>query len=189
MKKLLILFAAILITIPLLSQERSKFLYAEFADKSVTLYPFYKPFGYNFDPAVTVGAGLEYKQKGNFTLFQTAQITGYKTPFIGRGMTLTSSFGYSYGKSTGFFGEAMIGLGATAFFPSRETFTQDENNVYTHSTPLHVNAAVPVDLVLGYAAGTVSFYLKYRYMVIGPYTEVMPVVPNALIGLGIRYHL
>ncbi len=37
MKKLLILFAVILISIPAVSQERMKFLYAEFADKSATL--------------------------------------------------------------------------------------------------------------------------------------------------------
>lgn len=189
MKKLLILIAAMLLAIPALSQDRQKFLYAEFADKSVTLYPFYKPFGYNFDPAVTVGGGLEYKQNGHITLFQTVQATGYKTPFVGRGMTLTSSLGYRYGTSSGFFGEAMAGLGATAFFPSREAFTQDENNVYVHSTPLHVNAAIPVDLALGYTTGAVSICLKYRYMVIGPYTRVMPVLPNALFGIGIRYHL
>lgn len=48
MKKPLILFAAMLIVLPALSQERPKFLFAEFADKSVTLYPFYKPFRVQF---------------------------------------------------------------------------------------------------------------------------------------------
>lgn len=185
----MILFAAMLLSIQALSQERSKFLYLDVSDKSVTLYPFYKPFGNSFDPAVTLGGGLEYRQKGNYTLFQTGQATGYKTRFIGRGMTLTTSLGYRYGKSKGIFGEAMIGLGTTVFFPSRETFTQDENDVYTHATPLHVIAALPVDLALGYGTGSISFNLKYRYMMIGPYTEIMPVVPNSLVGLGIRYHL
>ncbi|MFC2079919.1 hypothetical protein ACFLRQ_00430 [Bacteroidota bacterium] len=189
MKKLLILFAAMLISITALSQDRSKFLYAEFADQSSTLWPFYKPFGCNFDPAITLGAGMDYKQKGNLTLFQTLQLTGYSTPITGQGFHLTSSFGYRYDHSSGLFGEGMLGLGTSLFFSSRQVYTQDDNGEYAAANPLHIVAALPLDLIIGYGKGKLSVYVKYRYMAIGPYTEVLTVLPSSLLGLGVRYYL
>jgi hypothetical protein len=189
MKKIFILFAAMIICIPALAQDRPKFLYAEAADQSITLWPFYKPFGGNFDPAVTIGAGIDYRQKKNLMRFQTLQLTGFKTPVAGQGFHLTSSFGYRYKHTTGLFGEAMLGLGASFFLSSRQVYTQDQNGDYTAANPLHIVAAVPLDLLLGYAKGKLSVYLKYRYMVIGPYTEILPVLPNSLLGLGARYNI
>lgn len=186
MKKLLILFAAMLMAIPALSQERSKFLYLDVSDRSVTMYPFYRPFGSNFDPAVTLGGGLDYKKKGNFTLFQTAQVTGYATRLVGNGVTLTSSIGYRYGRSSGLFGEATAGLGTSVFYSSREVFTLDESGSYAPAIPLNIVATVPVDLVLGYGGERVSVYMKYRYMIVAPFTSAMPVLPISLLGAGIR---
>ncbi|MFC2079923.1 hypothetical protein ACFLRQ_00450 [Bacteroidota bacterium] len=189
MKKLLILFAVMLISIPVLSQDRSKFLYAEFSDKSVSLYPSLKFFGNSFDPSVTVGGGIDYKQKGNFTSFQTFQLTGFKTRFTGNGATLTSSFGYRYGLASGFFGEVMAGLGSTAFFPSRETFAQNEDGDYVQVNPLIVRAALPLDIVIGYKSGNYAFYLQYKYMLIAPYTDILfvPMLGVSQTGVGIRY--
>ena len=187
MKKLLILFAVMLLSIPALSQERSKFLYAEVADHSLTLWPFYKPFGGHFDPAVTLGAGMDYRQKKNRTLFQTAQGTWYSTEMIGRGVTLSTSFGYRYGKTSGLFAEGMLGLGTSLFFSPRQTYIQDESGEYEPANPLHVVAALPIDLVIGYGSVNLSIYAKYRYMIIGPITEIMPVLPNAQLGIGMRY--
>jgi len=187
MKKPLILFAVMLITIPALSQERSKFLYAELADQSVTLWPFYTVFGNHFDPAVTLGAGMDYRKNGNRTLFQTLQLTGYTTEIIGQGFHLTSSFGYRFRHTSGLFGEAMAGLGTSLFQSTRQTYVQDENGEYIEADPLHIVAALPIDLVLGYGTGKLSVYARYRYMLIGPYTEILPAVPNSLLGLGIRY--
>ncbi|MDF1573245.1 MAG: hypothetical protein P1P82_16675 [Bacteroidales bacterium] len=189
MKKLQILIAAMLISIPALSQERSKFLYAELADKSVTLYPFYRPFGNNLDPAVTLGGGIDYKQKGNFTLFQTAQVTGYATRLIGNGVTLTSSIGYRYGLLSGLCGEATVGLGTSVFYSSREIFTMDENGSYSTAIPLNAVAVLPVDLLVGYGGDRVSIYLKYRYMIVAPYTSAMPVLPMSLLGAGVRFSI
>ncbi len=190
MKKLLILFAAMLITISALSQERSKFLYAEFADKSVTYWPFYTLFGDSYDPAVTIGAGMEYGGKGSTTLFQTVQLAGYTTWVTGRGCNLSTSIGYRYRHSSGLFGEAMIGLGASVFFSSRQSFSQDEDGAYVPVYPLHVLASLPADLLIGYGSGKIDVYLKYRFMFEGPYPEtIMTIVPTSLIGIGIRYNI
>ena len=170
-------------------QNRPKFLYAEFADQSVTFYPFYKPFGSNFDPAVSLGGGIDYRQNGNLTLFQTVQLTGYKTFVAGDGFHLTSSFGYRYDHSSGLFGEVMLGLGTSLFFSSRQSYTMDENGIYEPTYPLHFVAELPLDLLIGYGIGKLSFYIKYRYMVEAPYTESMPILPTSLLGLGLRYNI
>ncbi len=189
MKKLLILFAVMLLSVPALSQERSKFLYAEVADHSITLWPFYKPFGSHFDPAVTLGAGMDYRTKKNRTLFQTAQATWYSTEIAGRGVTLTTSLGYRFGNSSGLFAEGMIGLGTSLFVSPRQTYVQDDNGAYTPADPLHILVAVPIDMLIGYGIGKLSACIKYRYMVIGPYTTIMPVLPNSQLGVSIRYSI
>lgn len=187
MKKVLFVLLIIL-SVSAIGQERSKFLYADFADQSITLYPFYKPFGSNFDPAVTLGGGIEYKHKGSITLFQTAELTGYRTFIAGQGFHLTSSIGYRYGHSSGLFGEAMLGLGTSLFFSSRQSYTLDGDE-YEPAYPLHIVAALPLDLRIGYGFGKISFYIKYRYMVIAPYTKSLPVIPNSLLGLGVRFNV
>lgn len=190
MKKLTILLLLIS-TISAYSQERSKFLNAEFADKSVTYWPFYTLFGDSYDPALTLGAGMEYGSKGNSTLFQTVQLTGYTTWVIGKGFNLSSSIGYRYRHSSGLFGEAMLGLGASAFFSSRQSFSQDEDGAYVPVYPIHVLASLPADLIIGYGGGKLDVYLKYRYMLEGPYPENigMFIVPTSLISIGIRYNI
>ena len=188
MKKTTILLL-IFVTFSAYSQERTKFLYTEFADKSVTISPFYTAFGSHFDPAVTVGAGMNYRQKMNRTFFQTIQLTGYTTEITGNGVTLTTNIGYRYGRSSGLFAEGMIGIGGSAFFPSRESFSQDTDGAYIPVKPLHAAAALPIDLILGYGSGTFAIYMKYRFMVIGPYAEALPVVPHSIIGIGIRYNV
>ncbi len=185
----MIFFAAMLLSIAAVSQERSKFLYAELGDRSVTLYPFYRSFGNNFDPAVTLGGGLDYKQKGNFTLFQTAQFTGYATRLIGNGVTLTSSIGYRYGLSSDLFGEATVGLGTSVFYSSREIFTMDENGSYSTAIPLNAVAVLPLNLLVGYGGDRVSIYMKYRYVIVAPYTSAMPILPMSLLGVGVRFSI
>lgn len=188
MKKLLF-FILIILSVLAIGQDRSKFLFAEFADQSVTLYPFYKPFGSNFDPAFTLGGGIDYRQKSNLTLFQTVQLTGYKTFIAGQGIHITSSFGYRYNHSSGLFGEVMLGLGTSMFFSSRQSYTLDENHEYEPTYPLHIVAALPLDMLIGYKNGKVSIFIKYRYMVEAPYTESMPILPTSLLGLGLRYNI
>lgn len=188
MKKPLALIM-VFMTISAYSQDRPKFLYAEFADQSATLWPFYKPFGGNFDPALSLGYGFDYKGKEHSATFQTIQMTWYKTAFIGQGINLTSSYGYRYKHKTGILGEASIGLGLTAYFSSRESFTQNEEGIYVSANPIHFAASLPVNILAGYTFGSVSLYIKFRYLAIGPYTEVMPVLPNSLLGLGLRFNI
>ncbi len=149
------------------------------------------PFGGNFDPAITLGAGVNYKQKGNFALFQTVQVTGYSTQMIGNGLTLTSSLGYRYSLPFGIFGEVLAGLGASAFYPSIEAFTRNEEGIYTADNHLHLRGVFPIDLQVGYMKGRIGMYVKYRYMFMGPYTTVLivPLLPVSHIGIGIRYGL
>ena len=171
------------------AQEKSKFIYVDLADKSATLYPFYTIYGYQYDPAVSLGAGLDHRQKNKKVLFQTVQLTGYSTEIIGKGVTLTTSFGYRFGKASGLFAEGMLGIGASLFKPSRESFSQNEDGIYVPVYSLHMVAALPIDILLGYSIGKYAFVLKYRYMIIGPYAEAMPAAPVSLIGIGARYNL
>lgn len=189
MKKLLIIFAAMLMTIPAISQERSKFLYVQLADKSITITPFYKAFGNNFDPAVTIGAGMEYSRKGNSVLFQTLEINGYRTEYVIQGASLITCLGYGYHHGSGIFGEATVGIGAGGFSLTRETFTLNDEDVYTASKPLNFAASLPFDLRLGYDAGRISIYLSYRYVLMGPYADNLPLLPLSLTGIGLRYDL
>lgn len=189
MKKLLILFAAMLIAIPAFAQNRPKFLYAEFADKSATLWPFYKPFGNHFDPALTLGVGLDHWNKGISSLFQNLQFTSYTTPMMGNGITLSSSFGYRYRHSSGIFGESMLGLGATVFLPSMETYSMNEDEIFTTDHHLHIVGVLPIDLQVGYMKGRLGIYIKYRYMLLVPYTDVLldvPLFPTSQVGIGLR---
>jgi len=179
----------IFISVSVCSQDRSKFLYAEFSDLSITLWPLYKPFGSNFDPALTLGGGIEYREKKKTMLFQTAQLTGYTTEIMGQGFNLTTSIGYQYNLSSGIFAEGLLGVGASFFFPVRETFVQDDNDNYVAAKPIRFISSVPMDIILGYKTGKYSLYLKYRYMMQGPYTEIMPALPTSLTGIGIRYNI
>jgi len=188
MKKL-ILFVLIFVTLSAYGQKKSKFLYAEFSDQSVTLYPFYKVFGGTFDPALTLGWGINYKEKANSAFFQTVQLTGYTTVITGQGFNLTTSIGYRYRHSSGIFAEGLLGVGASLFFPVRETFLLDETGTYIRANPIRIISSVPVDLLLGYRIKNYSFYLKYRYMMQGPYSETMPALPTSLTGVGMRYDI
>lgn len=188
MKKIPI-FVLLLLSVSAFSQDRAKFLYAEFSDKSITIAPFYKVYGNNFDPVLTLGAGWGYWQKGNFVLFQTAQITGYLSEYVIRGVNLTTSLGYGYHHGSGVFGELMAGIGGGGFTMSRETFVLNGDNVYEASRPLNLAVAFPFDLRLGYNTGRVSFYLKYRYVLMGPYVENLPLLPLSQTGLGMRLDL
>lgn len=189
MKKLIVLFAAMLIAIPALSQERSTFMYLQLADKSITIAPFYKVFGNNFDPVVTIGMGWEYWEKGNSVLFQTAQFAGYRFEYVIQGLNITTSLGYGYHHGSGLFGELMAGLGGGGFTMSRETFVLNDDNVYTPGRALNFAAAIPFDFRLGYHTGNVSFYLNYTYLLMGPYVENLPLLPLSHTGLGLRYDL
>lgn len=187
MKKLLILCTVMIISIPVLAQDRSKFLYAEFADQSINVWPL---FGYHFDPAISVGGGIDYWERQNLTIFQTVQLTGYMTPLFGNGLILTTSAGCRYAHSSGLFGEGLVGIGTTAFFSSRQTFMQDEAGDYQPANPLRINAAAPVlDVHLGYGKGSYSFYAAFRLMGVFPYTDRFTMWPVSQLGIGLRYNL
>lgn len=190
MKKLLF-FLLIILTVTAYSQDRSKFLYAGFSDRSSLVYPFHTLFGNNFDPAITIGAGIDYKQSDKFTLLQTFQLTGYSSYLTGKGITMTSSLGYRYNPYSGFFGEALAGLGATVFMPSRQTYSQNEDGKYIPVNSPIIRATLPVDLILGYRIGSFALYLQYRYMFITPYTDLywIPVTAVSHVGIGMRYTL
>lgn len=179
----------IFISVSVCSQDRSKFLYAEFADQSVTLYPFYKVFGNSFDPAVTLGGGINYRQKGNSAFFQTLQLTGFSTRFVGDGLNLTTSIGYRFIHSSGVFAEGMLGVGGSIFYSARKTYSVNEDGDFVSVFPLHGLSSVPADLVIGYGKSRYRFYIKYRYMMQGPYNSTMPALPTSLLGLGLRYNI
>lgn len=188
MKKLVV-FVFLLMTISAFSQDRSKFLYAEFADKSITIAPFYKVFGNYFDPVVTLGMGWEYLHKGSSVLFQTVQLTGYRSEYVIQGVNLTTSIGYGYHHGSGLFGELMAGLGGGGFTMSRETFVLNDEDVYTASRPLNFAAAIPFDFRVGYSTGKIAFYLKYTYLLMGPYVDNLPLLPLSHTGVGLRFNL
>ena len=179
----------LLVSFTAFSQDKPKFIYVDFTDKSVSLTPFYKVFGSSIDPAVTLGGGIEYFQKSNSTIFQVVQATGYSTQMIGNGLTLSTSIAYRYSLQSGLFAEIMLGLGGSGFFPSKETFSLDENDQYSAVKPFHSTLGVPIDLLAGYRKGAYSFYLKYWYMVEGTYTDILPMLPTSLTGFGVRYTL
>lgn len=188
MKKLFALIL-MLMSISAISQDRSKFLYAEFGDKSITIAPFYKVFGNNFDPVFALGAGWEYWKKGNSVLFQTVQLTGYRSEYVIQGVNLTTSIGYGYHHGSGVFGELMAGVGGGGFTMSRETFVLNDEDVYTASRPLNFAAAIPFDFRVGYSTGKIAFYLKYTYLLMGPYVDNLPLLPLSHTGVGLRFDL
>jgi hypothetical protein len=171
------------------AQQKTKYIYAGLSDKSVSLTPFYKVFGSSFDPAITLGGGMDYIQKGNSYLFQLIEGTAYSTKLIGQGITFSTSIGYRYKMESGLYAEILLGLGTSVFSPSRETFSLDENERYERVNPIRAILGAPVDLAAGYQSGKYAFYLKYRYMIEGTYTDILPILPTSLLGCGIRYQL
>jgi len=179
----------IFISVSVCSQDRSKFLYAEFSDRSITLYPFTRIGGSTFDPVVTLGGGIDYKQKRHSILFQTFQLSGYSDGFSSVGWNISSSIGYRFPNNSGFFGEVMAGICASAFFSEKATFIQEDDGRYVQANPVHIVGGIPFDFLIGYSKGKYSFYIKYRYMAEGPLSENLPVLSTSTIGIGIRYTL
>lgn len=83
----------------------------------------------------------------------------------------------------------MVGLGASWYYNSRETFTQNDDGEYSAEIPINIVAALPFDLLLGYSGDSFALYVKYRYMGVVPYNEVYPVMPVSLFGIGVRFNL
>lgn len=122
-------------------------------------------------------------------LFKTVQLTGYRSEYVIQGVNLTTSIGYGYHHGSGIFGELMAGVGGGGFTMSRETFVLNDENVYIRSRPLNFAVAIPFDFRLGYHTGSVTFYLKYTYLLMGPYVDNFPLLPLSHTGLGLRFVL
>jgi len=185
-----IIFAIFILgTVSSYSQEKNKFIYLHLSDKSVSLTPFYKPFGASMDPAITLGGGINYFQNLHSSIFQVIQGTWYSAKMIGGGITLSSSMGYQYRSTTGIYAEFALGIAGTGFISGRETFILDENGQYGQETPLHWTLGVPIDLGLGYQFAKYSVYCKYRYMLEGTYADILPILPSSLVSLGFKYSI
>lgn len=184
--KTTILIAFFMTAVGASAQVKQKYLYVNLSDKSVALSPFYKVFGSSLDPALTLGGGIDYFQRGKSSVFQVAEVTAYSTKMVGNGLTLSTSLGYRFTTGKGFFTELMLGLGGSGFFPSRETFSLNDAGEYQELKPFHRLFGVPIDLAAGYKVRDYSVYLKYRFMIEGNYTDILPLLPTSLIGCGIR---
>lgn len=178
---------ALLLSASAISQEKSKYLYGHISDKSVTLTPFYKVFGSNFDPAITIGGEHELYKKGSTTVFHNLEGTWYSHALTGGGLSLSSSIGVRPKISSGLYSELALGLIGSGFISGRETFVLNDDGRYEQSTPLHFVFGVPIDLSLGYDFGRYSVYCRYRYQVEGKYTGILPMIPSSMLGIGLRY--
>ena len=188
--RIIVIIILSLLTSSVFSQTKAKYLYFQAADKSVSLYPFYKIVDNNFYPAFTVGAEIEYRHKNKSVVSQTLETTGYSHKMIGSGITTTTSIVYRFQTEVGFFAETMFGIGTTIFAPVRENYSLNENEMYElNKNPIHIVLAVPIDIGLGYQSGKFTFYGRYRYMVEYPYIKLLPVLPTALLSIGVKYKL
>lgn len=185
MRKLFFVLSLAL-TVSAFSQEKQKFLFAYLSDKSVSLYPSYKIFGSHFDPAITAGGGIDYFSRQSATIFQVLEGTLFSQSLTGTGLSLSTSIGMRKEVPAGVYSEIMIGLGGAGFISGRENYSLNDEGSYEKVTPLHWTLGVPIDLGIGYRFEKLALYCKYRYMIEGPYTDIMPVLPTSLISIGIK---
>jgi len=179
----------LLFTLSAFSQEKSRQIYIHLSDKSVTLTPFYKIFGSNFDPALTIGGEFDHIEKEKSTVFQNVEGTVYSHSLTGSGLSLSTSLGYRQKVYKGLFAEGMLGLTGSGFVSGRETFSLNESGEYEKVKPAHWTFGVPIDVGLGYQVGNYSYYLRYRYDLQGKYTDILPIIPSSYLSIGFRYAL
>jgi hypothetical protein len=184
-----ILILALFVSVSVMSQERAKSIYAHISDKSVTLTPFYKIFGSNFDPSFTIGGEHDLYRRGILRLFHNLEATWYSHALTGKGLSLSSSIGIRSKFPFALFLDASIGVIGSVFVSGRETFMLNDQGQYEAKTPLHWIAGVPVDLGLGYEFDEYSVYIRYRYQVEGKYTDILPMIPSSTFGVGMKYRI
>ncbi len=160
--------------------------YLEFSDQSVSLTPFYKPLGSHFDPALTIGGELHHLNTQKSTVFHQVETTLFSHALTGSGIALSTSIGYRVKLPLGIFTDISIGLSGSAFISGRESFSLTESGVYERRMPVHALIGVPIDLGLGYSFDKLAIYVRYRYQVEGNYTDILPVLPGSLLGIGVR---
>lgn len=178
----------VFLSVSAFSQKKSKYIYIHVSDKSVTLTPFYKVFGSNFDPAVTFGGEFDHIENEKSTIFQNVEGTAYSHALTGGGLSLSTSLGYRYQIYGGLFAEGMLGLMGSGFVSGRESFSlNDSSGEYERVTPMHWTFGVPIDMGVGYEVGKYSFYLRYRYELQGRYADILPIIPSSYMSLGFRY--
>ena len=188
--KTIVFIVLSLLTNFVFSQTKPKYLYFQVADKSVSLYPFYKIIDNNYYPAFSVGGEIDYIQKNISVFFQTVEITGYSHKMIGTGVTINTSIGHRFQTQVGLYAESMFGIGTTIFSPSRENYSINEVGKFElRENPLHIVLGVPLDFALGYQRNKFAFFLKYQYMIEYPHMNLLHILPTAILGIGVKYQL
>ena len=172
------------------SQEKTKHLYFQASNKTVSLYPFYKIFSGKIKPAFTIGGEIEHRSNQKSVLFQNAELTFYSHEMIGSGITLSTNLGYCYQTDFGLYADASLGIGTSIYSPARQNYVLDENGEYAlRKNPIFIMLSVPTDLSLGYQANKLSFYLKYRYTLEGKFIGILPIIPTQLLSIGIKFKI
>lgn len=163
-----------------------KSVYGEMTDRSVSLTPFYKPFGNHFDPAVTFGGEFHYGNNTRFTIFQQLEANLYAHALTGTGVGLASSLGIRMTLPAALFADLSVGISGTVYTSGRESFILNEQGNYERKIPLRLLLGLPIDLGLGYSWKNLAIYVKYQYQIEGRYTDILPIIPGSLIGFGVR---
>ena len=187
--RLITLITLLLLTSFVFAQKKTKYLYFQAADKSVSLYPFYKVIDKNYHPAFSLGLESELRNKNKSVMFYTAEITWYSHAMLGAGVTINSGIGFRFLTNSGFFVENIFGLGTTIFSPARKSYQLNNNGEYEPKNSLRIMLAIPVDIGVGYQRGAFAFYCRYRYMLEYPFIDIMPFIPTSLLSVGVKYKI
>jgi hypothetical protein len=158
-------------------------------------FPFQQVFRIKpFYPGGVAGTEYVYKENKRSRLFQTLNLGFFLNKTTGSAVFLASDFGYRYTTKFGVFADVSLGLGYLHAFYPRKIYRQNEQNEYVkvHDIGKPV-VMVSTSFSLGYDCSKktslpLSPFIKYQWFAQYPYFELIPIRPNGILHLGLRYN-
>lgn len=147
-----------------------------------------------FYPGLVFGTEYSYKEGKRGRLLQSANFGFFINNVTGSCLFLHSDFVYRYTFNFGLFADVSLGLGYVHAFYPREIFRQNDENEYVKVRDTGKPAImVSNSFSLGYDFSRkmnkpIALYLRYQWFAQYPYFELIPIRPNGVLHVGLRYY-
>ena len=147
-----------------------------------------------FYPGLVFGTEYSYKEGKRGRLFQSANLGFYVNNITGSCLFLQSDLAYRFTLNLGLFTDVSLGLGYVHAFYPREIFRQNKENGYVKVRDTGKPAImVSNSFSLGYdftkrTGLHFAPFIKYQWFAQYPYFELIPVRPNGILHVGLRYY-
>lgn len=151
----------------------------------------FKDLGSNFThPGMNMGSELSYNNKG--TLIQQAIIGAYLNREIGKGIYLSTQFGYRPKIYNNFYGELKVGLSYLRVYHPTQAYKY-ENGDWKEVIGGKSQIGIPIDFGFGHSftsnLGELSPFISYQILPALYYNETLPVNIYSSFLIGLRTKL